>query len=52
MTAMNLIKVAESGETAPFDWIYLRGQEELRNLFGGSPRIHAGELGFQAERLA
>jgi hypothetical protein len=25
---------------------------DLFKLRGGSPRIHAGELGFQAERLA
>jgi hypothetical protein len=39
----------------------MEGGVELRSLFGslaskkrngGSPRIHAGELGFQAERLA
>jgi hypothetical protein len=59
-TAEPLSIVRLGGAFTPFDWIYFRGHQEPRSLSGtaalkkrngGSPRIHAGELGFQAERL-
>ena len=54
-------ETAERRTISPFDWIYFRGQQGTSHLVwkgswekrnGGSPRIYAGELGFQAERLA
>ena len=43
MTAMNLIKLAESGGTdGPFRLDLSSGQEELRNLSGGCPCIMRG----------